>query len=280
MRWAPQELLYELSQDAERRVLFVEGMRDLAFWRELVPSSTRPNGVIYPISFLECPNVEGGNRGRLLATASAFAATAGAGRVRFFADADADRVLQNEVPPNVFLTDGRDLESYGLSESCIDRICTIGFPSSDHRGKALLSAVTAVVRPVGILRIGTRKTGLNLPFRQSMELKGFGRFISDGENQPTLDIEYLIRVLIQNAGLSMTLCKKVSDMQREAEAAYVTTPDEQLVHGKDLLMFLAWWFKVDASQIERLFFLSLANEGSKIVDRPSILATRQWLFGR
>src|SRR5215216_1888695 len=120
MRWTRDELVFELRQDPARRVLFVEGVRDLVFWQDLFPVAERFDGVVYEISSLECPKGPGGERGRLIRAAAEFLDTPVAARVRFFADADSDRLLRNELPTNVILTGGRDLESYGLSESCID----------------------------------------------------------------------------------------------------------------------------------------------------------------
>lgn len=69
--WTLPEFLFERELDLTRKVLFVEGKRDLAFWRELVPSLERGNTVIYPISTIECEDADGGERGRLLCIARA-----------------------------------------------------------------------------------------------------------------------------------------------------------------------------------------------------------------
>jgi hypothetical protein len=119
MPWTLSEFDYELHQDPERHVLFVEGNRDVAFWKSVVPFVERGNSVVYPISELDIPvPVQGGHRGRLLWYAAQVSGSPHRGRILFFVDADQDRILGIDGPENVIFTDGRDLESYALTESC------------------------------------------------------------------------------------------------------------------------------------------------------------------
>jgi hypothetical protein len=59
------ELFADLKNDPKMRILFVEGNRDLAFWREIVPLSKRKDTVIYSIGVIEVKVETGGERGRL-----------------------------------------------------------------------------------------------------------------------------------------------------------------------------------------------------------------------
>jgi hypothetical protein len=94
--WTLAEFLFELEHDATRKVLFVEGLRDLSFWRNLVPSTVRGDTVIYPISVIQFESAEGGERGRMFCIASAVLASKMSVRVLFFADADYDRIFARE----------------------------------------------------------------------------------------------------------------------------------------------------------------------------------------
>lgn len=60
MRWTVSEFLYELGVDGSRRVLFVEGARDVAFWNRLVPVLERANTAVYPISYMQIEHAFGG----------------------------------------------------------------------------------------------------------------------------------------------------------------------------------------------------------------------------
>jgi hypothetical protein len=162
MRWTAKELLLELELDPGRRVLFLEGNRDLVFWRDTVPLRRGPGVVLYPISFLDCEQGDGGERGRLIRAARLFQASSAADRVHFFP------FFGRAPPPNVTFTDGRDLESYAISNNCLGHICNTGFATNRETGSALLSLLTELARPIGILRIASERAALGLPFQRTL----------------------------------------------------------------------------------------------------------------
>lgn len=277
MRWARHELVYELRQDVDRRVLFVEGLRDLSFWRMLIPSHQRKNGAIYEIKALESPVGPDGERGRIIRSAASFLSTPVSDRVRFFCDADFDRLLATRLPANVILTDGRDLESYALSESCLERIARICFPASTYNGAELLTSARLIVRPIGVLRLVARKNGLDFPFRRTFD-NNFGRFLIAGPEAPTsIDINGLIRILIQNSGGSLRDQSEILQSHSMESEAYKDTPDVQLIHGKDLLRFLSWRFGVQLAEMERHLFMSALHDIEEIRNQQNILTVREWL---
>jgi Protein of unknown function (DUF4435) len=278
MRWSPQELVYELRRDYNRRVLFVEGNRDLSFWGILIPPHLRKDGNIYPISSLDCPAATGGERGRIIASATNFITTTVSDRVRFFADADTDRVLNITVPPNVFFTDGRDLESYGLSEACLARIISICFPADSVSAFDLMSSIETAVRPIGILRVVDRRENLLLPFRKTFD-RDFGRFlVLDGASgKYSVEIEKLVRILLQNQRGSLRELQNILQMQQDTVAALEDIPSAQLVHGKDLVRFLALQFSVQPDEMERHLFMSAAHDSGQIRRQANISRALQWL---
>ena len=202
MRWKLNEFLYELSQDRSRKVLFVEGSRDLAFWRSLIPVPERKNTVIYPIACIENLETDGGERGRMIRVAEMLAEDWQT-RIRFFADADMDRTLSNSVPPNVVLTDGRDLEIYGLSCECLRQICVSGFARDDETD-LILSYTNQICRPLGILRITSKKNSMQLHFQKTMTDKNFRKLIRNVSGEFRLDMERLADILLQNSSLSLS----------------------------------------------------------------------------
>src|ERR1700731_4950895 len=123
MRWKLSEFIYEMQQDTDRRVFFVEGIRDQVFWSKSLQLARRSGTVVYAISTLDCGAVPGGERGRLLWAAEQLSSSSIAERLQFFADADFDRLLRRKNPDNMILTDGRDLESYFLLGKCCDHVC-------------------------------------------------------------------------------------------------------------------------------------------------------------
>src|ERR1039458_9003533 len=93
--------------DPKRRELYVEGRRDRSFFLWFLGNERDPNAIIFDIDSVRCDDpVEGGCRGRLLTFATNIRSYNL--KVRCFADADFDRILNRPVPANTWLTDRRD----------------------------------------------------------------------------------------------------------------------------------------------------------------------------
>jgi len=275
VRWSLPEFILELQKDPLRKVLFVEGGRDISIWKFIVPVSARNNGVIYPISSLECEPGAGGERGRLMRSASTIYKTGvHEDRVRFFADADADRLLGKSAEVNVTLTDGRDLESYGLVASSLERFCEIGFPSKADTASSVIKLLEAVVRPLGVLRVASDRNGLKLPFQRTFEGKGIGRFIDQASS--SLDLERLLKTLLQNATMGLRELGRIRQLLDEENARLQALPLNQLAHGKDVTLLLAWRFGISQFEAERLLFMALSAE-PELLTKGSIGQIRSWL---
>ena len=276
MRWTPQELILELDQDPARRILFVEGIRDLAFWRDL-PLERGPGAVIYPISFLECEPGEGGERGRLIRAARFFQDRGWVTRIHFFADANGDRFLERPLPPAVTLTDGRDLESYALSPECLQHFYKIAFPERDGTGAALLQLLSKIARPIGVLRIASERASLRLPFSKTLADDRLKRFLTASDDAVGLDMNHLITALIQNAGQSLAIKDYVIRNYEDERTRLSTTSDHLIIHGRDTRRVLAWQFGVSINEIERLIYMSLALDRNRIREFPNVKDVENWL---
>ena len=274
--WTLSEFLFELEQDLNRRVLFVEGLRDLAFWRGVVHSNDRRNTVIYPISSMVCEIAEGGERGRLLFIARAIFASHLSNRVLFFADADYDRLLGREHPSNVVLTDGRDLESYGLTPAVLAQLCTIGMGTNEATGPQVFDRIVEVTRPIGLLRIASTRVYLKLPFQRTFESRGgIRRFLQGKKLGARLDMSRLITTLIQNSELSLAKVVEIGELLSQEIVTQAQVAHDQIVHGKDFMRSLAFFLDLDVEQAERLLFLSL--NFAVITSRSNIALVRKWI---
>ena len=273
--WTLSEFLFELELDSSRKVLFVEGSRDLAFWRGLVPSPDRGDTVIYPISAIKCEFAGGGERGRLLCIARAVLSSKSSDRVLFFADADCDRILGHKEPSNVVLTDGRDLESYGLTQGCLTHLCVQGLGMDEVGAGPVLGRVVEVTRPIGILRIASQRVDLKLPFQRTFEKRGLGRFLCGNKIDAHVDVDKLISTLLQNAGISLSRTGEIVELLRQEKEMLENIGHDQIVHGKDFERALASFFDLDEEQIERLLFLSMNL--SEIALHPNIAQVRGWM---
>jgi Protein of unknown function (DUF4435) len=270
--WTLAEFLFELDLDLKRKVVFVEGARDLAFWRELVPSLDRRDTVIYPISAIECEHADGGERGRLFYNAGAMLASNSSRRVLFFADADCDRILGNKEPSNVILTDGRDLESYGLTRACFKRLCVRGIGMDQAAAEPVFDHVVEVTRPIGMLRVASRRANLELPFQRTFDKRGLGRFLL---GHAGVDVDKLITTLLQNAGISLARKGEVVELLRRENETLAEIAHDQIVHGKDFMRALASFLELDEEQIERLVFLSM--DFPEVASRPNIAQVHIWM---
>lgn len=276
MRWSLPEFILELQKDPSRKVLFVEGNRDLSIWKIIAPVSGRNNGVIYPITFLECEPGEGGERGRLVRSAQAIHQFGlGDDRVRFFIDADSDRLLKKVLGANVILTDGRDLESYGLGPSPLGRFCEIGFPSRVDTASSIAQLLEGIARPIGTLRVASDRNGLKLPFQKTLGLKGIGRFID--QRSASLDLDRLMRSLLQNAGKGLGELERLSQMFDDEKDKLVSLPLDQVAHGKDVTLLLAWHFGITQAEAERLLFMAISAE-PELITKGNAGGLKRWLI--
>lgn len=282
--WTLDEFLYDLEQDVKKRVLFVEGKRDMAFWRELIPPSIRGDTVIYQINELEISNViSGGERGRLMWCAKQLSSLPCSDRVRFFADADGDRLLNNSVPENVWLTDGRDLEGYAQSPANVQQICSRGFPEIPAgRFEVIQLWTTGITRSIGVLRTVSARLNLDLPFQRTLQGNGrqnrLKRFLIGSGIGAHLDLEKIGTTLLQNASIPLPQLQEVMDQYNTEKERLSSYKDLQVVHGKDYLLGLSVALNIDVAQTERLLFTNL--DYNSVLKFPNINRTKEWVLNQ
>jgi hypothetical protein len=155
--------------DPKRRELYVEGRRDRSFFLWFLGDERDPDTNIFAIDSVRCDvPVEGGCRGRLLTFAASIRSHNL--QVRCFADADFDRILNHPVPPNVWLTDRRDLEGYFLQPDCIDKVLHLALATEKFTPQAILGELSRLGRPLGLLRLFSEQEKLKLPFNDRPEV--------------------------------------------------------------------------------------------------------------
>lgn len=281
MRWSLAELLFELEQDKARAILFVEGTRDLGFWRELFPLNDRGNVVIYPISVVECPSIEGGERGRLIWCAEEFTHHP-EHQVLFFGDADSDEILMRCLPQNVILTDGRDLESYGISDECFDRIAMTGLGLAESKSKQLFACIETVARPLGLVRIAVARLQSSntdgtpkLPFQKTLS-RGVSRFVNGSKTSAQFDLNRFLQNLLQNAEISLKNLEGMVQLFHVERSNQSKLSHEKVVHGKDLVLILSWFFNVNEEYAESMLFLSIDYESLK--NKENIGKVLSWAY--
>jgi len=274
LRKTISELFVDLKNDPKMRILFVEGNRDLAFWREIVPLRERKDTVIYSIGVIDVEVKTGGERGRLIRLAEIVNDSEFRLRIRFFADADCDRLLARERLETVILTDGRDLESYTLSNSCFEKLWLTGVAGAVGEDKKLLSSVINLAKPIGILRVVSEKYQMNLPFQRLFE-KGWKRFLTGNRFDRTLDFKKLMRTLLQ---LKHNSLKDYDDLNRIFETendSFNQFDSIQIIHGKDLIGILEVLLSIDRQLVETMLYLSLNYDEVRFY--PNIMQVVTWI---
>lgn len=283
MRWTVQELFSELRRDSTRRVLFIEGKRDQQFWHFLVPTNERVDTTIYTIGRVECADVEGGERGRLLWFAGIVADSEFSHRIAFFADEDAAGILGQAVPDNVTLTDGRDFESYGCNEDCFDHINSVSFQNPPGAGKQLLDQIGEKIRPVGLLRIASARKGYRLPFRKTLNEATFNRCVKLRGDAVVVDLDKAYNILLTNGRRrtpillhGLAACD-LHEIVADEEKTLKDMPHSKIIHGKDLVAALAVAFAVEWQEMERHFFAAVIYHLDLVRQSPNLARVESWV---
>jgi hypothetical protein len=274
MRWTLKEFIYEMEQDTQRHVFFVEGITDQSFWTVTLNPLRKTGAVVYSISSVECSPVSGGERGRMMWLAARLSSSPIAHRLFYFADADWDRLLQVPLSTNVMLTDGRDLESYfQLGNCCLHLCASLAASAPDIANSSLSGLLTSVLRPLGVLRLTSARNNLDLPFQKTLD-GGLARFI-DASSE--LDERKMLETLLQNADRSLAEFGHIQSLFQAEVTANVSVPNYQLVHGKDLSKLIAWKFKISSSFAEKFLTMALMAEKDAILAEPNIRHASAWL---
>jgi hypothetical protein len=252
LRRDPAAIRAALEIDPRRRELYVEGPQDRQVLLWLLGDRARDDVVVQDISGVTIPVSQGGERGRLLAFAAAIAAE---GRIRYFADADYDRLLNRTVPENGWLTDVRDLEGYALWTGCPEKAVRLGASRSMSDARSALRQSVAAARRVAYVRVADVLAGWQLPF-QRFAARRRSR-VRDGT------LEFAEQAWIMTLVAECSPRPELEDVRaaiRQAEADHASTPDEQLVHGKDVVGFLTEFmagFGVGRADAHRLLWSAL-----------------------
>lgn len=228
LRRDPEAVVTAHVMDRSRRELYVEGSRDRCFLAWLLAEEQDPNISVREMAFVDLPgDVSGGERGRIIR----FAEWLGERdvQIRFFADADWDRLLGRPVPRRVWLTDHRDMEGYVLRLECIDKVLRLGIGTDRIPADDLLRMVREQGRRLGLIRLMSELDSLRLPF-QATRLR---RFLGVDGGRIGLNLDGYLRALLQNARISLRRLAEMRARLRELEATFGSTPDSEVIHGRD-----------------------------------------------
>ena len=232
MRRSPTTILLAHKFDPARRELFVEGSIDRSLLEQWLGTRKHSDARITEIKFVDLPqDLPGGERGRLMHFARAVSPDFTS--LKFFADADFDRLLNRPTLPHVWLTDGRDLESYLLNETCLCTAIRLGVNTDSITGSQLLKIIKSIGRQLGLLRAISERDSYNLPFQRTK----LARFLTVKRCTVTLDLNRYLASLLNNADPRISLRTRdiILTQLQAAEIDYAKWDDFQIIHGKDLI---------------------------------------------
>lgn len=233
LRRRPDAIVAAHLMDPSRREIYVEGSGDRLFLAWLLDGNMNPDASIREVASVELPDgLPGGERYRLICFAEVLAERDV--QIRMFADADWDRLLHRSIPGRVWLTDHRDMEGYVLREEWIDKVLRLGVGTDRFSARNLLRVIREHGRRLGCTRLLSERDSLRLPF-QATRLK---RYLSGDGDRISLDLDGYLQALLQNASISLGRFDEIRARLGEVEAEYASSPDSEVIHGKDATCIL------------------------------------------
>ncbi|GAA3213897.1 hypothetical protein [Actinocorallia longicatena] len=264
--------------DPLRRELYVEGKKDRVFLEWATGTRKSDQALIIQIEFVDIPDCPtGGNRSRLLKFLSQVQGEAA--DIRGLVDADSDRLKDviPTYPDNVWVTDWRSIESYVMTEECLDAALRLGGSIDSIDAKSALRNVMVVARWLAAVRFASESND----FRLSVSEAKWAKYI---KCQPggtlTVDQESIIVSLCQKAGISLAKASldSVVGAIKEAEERLAKLDDLHVVHGKDfmkILTILLDRFTVNVDDAGRLLWPAFQRE--RLSEYPALAEVVEYL---
>lgn len=243
LRRDPEAIIAAFELDPERRVLYVEGTSDQAFFNWLTKKSLNSNSMVSCIDEVNLPATgsddSGGNRGRLLRflmqVQNEGVSIAG------FVDKDQDHLLGNESSlANVFYTDFRDRESYVFFEENLDTALRMGVGLPTVEASELLKSTFETSLKLAAIRLVSEKRKLKLPVSST----NWDKHVTARKGiVQAVDLDRIVNQLFQQANHSLKQKKSVLGEVLSTVEALSKYDPRQVVHGKDTMRILDRQFK-------------------------------------
>lgn len=258
--------------DPDRKEVFVEGHGDRILLNWICGPDRNPNARVLQASSLYLPDVpRGGERSRLLEFARLVVDSSA--RILLFIDADTDRLENVTPPPNVILTDGRDIESYILTPPCLDKVVRLGLGAESVEVNALHAQLMSVAATAGAIRMASDVEALALPFQRT-DIRRYIRVADDSTVE--FDTSAYVQTLLQNASVSLSERERITARAQAIRERYGDAAD--LIHGKDamrLLDVLLKEFGAKSDEARKMLWCSFERTSANVY--PNLLRVVSFL---
>lgn len=243
------------KQDKNAQIVFVEGVRDTAFWEKVVPTAERCSVSVYPIDTIVIEGNEGGCKGRAIRLAEILINEDICDRVVFFLDADESEILDQNIPNNIILTDFRDLEGYALSELCVSMIL-FSLGKNDDISQQLFENCCEISKDIGLLRLANTISELGLPFKSAF-VKHPNRVLTRNGLLCTISVQGLVNRLLQYSNADE---REIFSLARESANEFSEGRNRmEFVRGKDFLIVLSHCVNESLEFCQSLFMMHLVH---------------------
>jgi len=269
-------LMAAFIMDPHRKELYVEGRDDVSFLLWLSGNNKSQNILLQDISSIGVDGIiikkGDGNKDRAICLAR-FLSSADL-PVKFFLDADFDRVLGKICPTNVLLTDKRDLEGYYYSENVITKLIFHVFKLKGVRYDQLIKNVHSIAKYISCCRILSLATNLKLPFQNT----DLSRHVVFEGGVWVVKKKELVRALLQQAKISLKNLNNILDSVEYVNEEITDADIEDMLHGKDTAwIILKLLRKKYKSYDENIQFFCASFERSEVEQYPSLKDTLQYI---
>jgi len=126
------------------------------------------------------------------------------------------------------------MESYILRVECLDKALRLGVHTDAIDAVAVLTAIHRDCRRIGLLRVASQRHNYRMPFRSLRPRSA----LTVRHAMPVFEYDkYLTSLLDQSIGRRRI--DEVRAVCTDLEIEFAAVPDEELIHGKDALEFIA-----------------------------------------
>ena len=152
-----------------------------------------------------------------------------------------------------------------------------GAGESQKQCERTRKAVANTIRRVGALRLISEKHSFGFPFRKAFLDGSLKRFFRRSGSERELKLQSLLDAVGSLTGMGHSEREEVRKLLIAEETELANVPDHQIVHGKDLVSFVSWYFEMPLEIAAGMIRLALSSEIEALRAQPRLGEAVQWV---